>query len=132
MSTWVTVEGLRGAAYGIDIPAGDAVDASLQRLIDKAEARLLAALPSIPERIAAGTLNPSLVAGVVEDMVLRVVGNPRGVRQVSIDDYSETIDRAVSSGSLYLSDDERKLLAGLRRGAVGSIKLATPVWWLRG
>ena len=41
MSVYVTVTGLREAAFGIDIPQGDVVDAALQRLIDKAETRLL-------------------------------------------------------------------------------------------
>lgn len=132
MSVWVTVTELRSAAYGLNVPAGTDADASLQRLLDKAEARLLAVLPSIPERVTAGTLSRDLVAGVVEDMVLRVVNNPRGIRSMSIDDYSETIDRAASSGALYLSDAERKLLAGPGRGAVGSIRLGTPAWWVRG
>ena len=133
MSVYVTVTGLREAAFGIDIPQGDVVDAALQRLIDKAETRLLAAFPSIPARIAAGTLSVDLVAGVVEDMVLRVASNPRGVRSLSIDDYTETLDRAVSSGVLYLSPEELALLAGPMRagGAFGSIKLRTPAWWIR-
>jgi hypothetical protein len=37
--------------------------------------------------------------------------NPRALRQVSIDDYSETIAQAVSAGELYLSDREAALLA---------------------
>ena len=56
MSVYVTVTGLREAAFGIDIPQGDVVDAALQRLIDKAETRLLAAFPSIP---AIPTISPA-------------------------------------------------------------------------
>jgi len=35
-----------------------------------------------------------------------VLSNPGGVYQESVDDYSYTRDRAVSSGLLYISDDE--------------------------
>lgn len=132
---YVTPEGLRTAAYGLDIPEGDQVDVALSRLIEKAEERLLARIPSIPARVAAGTLRVGLVAGVVEDMILRVVSNPRGVRSMSIDDYSETLERAASSGGgLHLTQDEIDLLAGPSRagGAFGSIRLGTPAWWLRG
>lgn len=131
---YVTPDGLRTAAYGIDIPEGENVDASLARLIEKAEGRLLARVPSVPARVAAGTLDGALVAGVVEDMILRVVSNPRGVRSMSIDDYSETLERAASGAGLYLTPDEVALLAGPSRagGAVGSIRLGTPAWWLRG
>ena len=133
MSTFLTVEGLRAAAYGIDIPAGVAVDAALQGLIDKAEARLVASIPSIPDRVAAGTLSVDLVKGVVEDMALRVVSNPRGLRSVSIDDYSETLDvGAGSSSGLYLSAAERSLLeiASRARPAFGSIRVGANGWWL--
>jgi hypothetical protein len=53
-------------------------------------------------------------------MALRVLRNPNGVRQWSVDDYSETRDSALSAGSLYVSDDEAALLSGTaarRRGA---------------
>lgn len=132
MSVYVTVEGLREAAFGVDIPSGGHVDTALQRLIDKAEGRLLAAIQSIPGRVADGTLPADLVAGVVEDMVLRVAVNPRGLRSLGIDDYTETIDSAVSSGALYVSPAELALLGGASaRGRVGSIRLGTPAWWVR-
>lgn len=38
--------------------------------------------------------------------VLRVMKNPDGKRQESIDDYSWTRDQAVSAGLLYFGDDE--------------------------
>jgi hypothetical protein len=39
-------------------------------------------------------------------MVLRVLTNPDGKRQESIDDYSYTVDSSRSRGEVYLSDDE--------------------------
>lgn len=43
---------------------------------------------------------------VVCAMVLRVLTNPDGKRQESIDDYSYTVDSSRSTGEVYLSDDE--------------------------
>ncbi|MFJ9628090.1 Gp19/Gp15/Gp42 family protein [Streptomyces sp. NPDC101175] len=39
-------------------------------------------------------------------MVLRVLTNPDGKRQESIDDYSYTVDSSRSRGEVYLSDEE--------------------------
>jgi hypothetical protein len=39
-------------------------------------------------------------------MVLRVLTNPDGKRQESIDDYSYTVDSSRSRGEVYLSEDE--------------------------
>jgi len=39
-------------------------------------------------------------------MVLRVLTNPNGKRQESIDDYSYTVDSSRSRGEVYLSEDE--------------------------
>ena len=127
-----TVQDIPDAAYGATTPEGPSVEAALDRLITKAEARLLVAVPSIAVRLAAGTPDASLVAGVIEDMVLRIVRNPNGLRSVSIDDYQATVDRALSSGELYVSDAEVALLSPVvsptRR--VGSIRIGVPEWRL--
>lgn len=52
-----------------------------------------------------------LVVQVQCAMVLRVLRNPDGVLEQTIDDYRRRLDAAVSSGSLYLSDAERRLLS---------------------
>jgi hypothetical protein len=39
-------------------------------------------------------------------MVLRVLTNPDGKRQETLDDYSYTVDSSRSRGEVYLSDDE--------------------------
>jgi Phage protein Gp19/Gp15/Gp42 len=56
-------------------------------------------------------LDPALVVAVESAMVLRVLRNPDGKRQESIDDYSWTRDNAVSAGLLYATDDELAMLA---------------------
>jgi hypothetical protein len=53
---------------------------------------------------------------VMATAVLRVMKNPDGKRQESIDDYAWTRDQAVSAGLLYFSDDE---LNGLIVGGGG-------------
>jgi hypothetical protein len=58
----------------------------------------------------------ALVVRVESAAVKRVLMNPGAVRQhsESLDDYSQsdTIDSAVSTGALYVSDDEWALLDG--------------------
>ena len=46
------------------------------------------------------------VVRVLATAVLRVMKNPDGKRQESIDDYSWQRDQAVSAGLLYISDEE--------------------------
>ncbi|GAA4123275.1 hypothetical protein GCM10022215_29780 [Nocardioides fonticola] len=46
------------------------------------------------------------VTRVLATAVLRVLKNPDGKRQESIDDYSFTLDNSRSAGELYISDDE--------------------------
>lgn len=128
----VTAEDIRDAGFGLTIPAGEAVDKQLVGLVAKAKARLLALVPSLPRRVTAGTLDEQTVKGVIEDMVLRVVKNPRALRQLGIDDFQATIDTAVSSGALYLTPDERLLLSPKRRRAIGSVQIGVPRWRLPG
>lgn len=90
-----------------------------QAALDDAWAVLLFYASSVEAQIAAGSLSVDLVKAIVCAMVLRAVRNPDGARtrSVSIDDYTEsfTLDSAVSTGSLYLSDDELRWLGATRR-----------------
>jgi len=95
-------------------PLADAEIAAATELIEEALVILTAevsGLDSKPE---------NLVRLVVVKMVRRVLKNPDGfrIKNESIDDYSEggTIDSALSSGELYVSDRELKWL-GVRSGA---------------
>ncbi len=78
---------------------------------DAWEVILLRRDPTIETRLEAGTLSPGVVRYVVSAMVLRVLKNPEGKRQESLDDYSYTRDASLSSGSLHVSPDELALLA---------------------
>lgn len=100
------------AAYGVTLTT-DQVQA-LPVLIRKAQDLLPVATETW---ITAGRLSGDTVASIVEDMVVRVVRNPRAFRQVSIDDFSATVDNTLSSGALYLSPDElERLTPGARSG----------------
>lgn len=88
-------------------------------LLDDAYARVVARVPSVagwvsdPDRMR-------LVVQVQCAMVLRVLGNPDGKLEETIDDYRYRLDAAVSSGALYVSDAEAALLGstpGMSDGA---------------
>lgn len=128
----VTPQDIRNAAFGIKVPTGTVADVQLAALIEKAKNRLVPGIVSLTRRVEAGTLEEQTVNGVIEDMVLRVVKNPRSLRQLGIDDFQTTIDSAVSTGALYLSDYERELLAPKTRGALGSIRIGVPSYRLPG
>lgn len=82
---------------------------------------LRAEFVTIDDRIAAGSLSAVLVKGVVVAMILRAMKNPSGYRSVqeSIEDYSttKTRDSALSTGDVYLSESERKVLSRRASGA---------------
>lgn len=93
-------------------------------LLEDAWLILKARISGAEARLDAATLSPQLVVAVEAAMVLRVMRNPDGLRQESIDDYSWTRDNAVSSGLLYLSDDELAMLEPA--GAVSGAFTITP------
>jgi len=80
-------------------------------LLDDAWAIALTRRPSLDMDVANGVVSWGLAVAVISAMVLRVLRNPNGVRQWSVDDYSETRDSAVSAGVLYVSDEELALLS---------------------
>ena len=67
--------------------------------------------PTIDTRLDAETLAVGLVRQVLAQMVMRVLKNPDGIRQESIQDYSQTRDDNTASGLLMVTDAELDLLA---------------------
>lgn len=129
----VTAKDIRDAAYGVTIPSDPdgKIDAQLDRLIAKAEMKLPGVC--VDRRLASGALDADEVRSVIEDMVIRVTKNAGGFRQRSIDDYSVTLDTAISSGALYLSPSEREQLCPpTRQGRVGSVRIGIPAWRVPG
>ena len=122
-------------ATALDVAAGfrpltEAEALIVPTLLDRAEAILLASVPSLPARVSDGSLSVASVVLTEAAMVERVLRNPDGRRQgsQSIDDFTEswTIDNAVSSGALYLSEIELAMLQPHPRGLrVGTIRLGS-------
>ena len=78
--------------------------------LDDAWAMLLHRRPSLEANITAGTVSEENVVRVVATMVLRVLKNPDGLLEESIDDYRYRRDALVSSGALQVIDDELETL----------------------
>lgn len=69
-------------------------------------------IPGVERRMAlpesdSNRLREETVTRVVVAMVIRVLRNPDARRQLGEDTFQETIDQAVSSGQLYISEVER-------------------------
>ena len=115
MATYATVDDLRDRFEG-DIP--DSLEEKLTVRIEDAE--LIVARPmrgDIAAWIAAGKTTAAEVKMVLCNMVLRVLRNPTGTTTQSAGPFTATLDKAVASGKLFLTRDDRKAL-GLRRGRV--------------
>ncbi len=80
-------------------------------------------IPGVVRRLALEPVDPSYlrkesVARVMVAMVIRVLRNPDARRQLGEDTFQETVDQAVSSGQLYISEVERGRLLASAEGDV--------------
>ena len=102
-------------------------DMQVSALLDAVEIVIRQRVSDVMERAIADELFMSLVCLVEAKAVRRVMMNPDGVRQRSetVDDFtqSETLDTAVSTGDIYLTDDEWQLIGGGSSSA-GSFSMA--------
>lgn len=127
----VTPDDIREAAFGVNIPAGSEIDTQIEGLVAKAGRIIVNQVPNLTARLASGKVTLDDIQDVIEAMVVRLVRNPSGYRQIGIDDFQATIDTTLSAGGLYLSEDERKRLDGPRKSRkIGSARLALPDWRL--
>lgn len=62
--------------------------------------------PSLEDDMMAGTVSEGNVIRVVTAMVLRILRNPEGKLEETIDDYRYRRDSLVSSGALHVTSDE--------------------------
>ena len=74
------------------------------------EARILARIPDLQERIDAGTLSLEVVQQVIADVVIRRLHNPEGKVSERIDDYSYTLSATARHADLWLTEAEWGLL----------------------
>lgn len=92
---------------------------------------ILARVPSVADRLDALPADLAFKALVVQvecAMVLRVLSNPDGKLEESVDDYSYRIDAALSTGALYLSDAEEDVL-GIGDGLSSDAFTIKPAGW---
>lgn len=80
--------------------------------------------PTLEADITAGTVLEGNVVRVVSAMVLRVLRNPEGKVDESIDDYRYRRHELVASGVLHVTDDE--LASVTPASAAGSAFTITP------
>lgn len=101
-----------------------------QALLGYASEMLRATFTDIDDRIAAGKLSPGLARLAVVQMVKRVLANPDGVRQESIDDHSVTYDIDVARQGLRITDSEVRLVRSLPAGrsSAGTIRTTPGLW----
>ncbi|MEU3599889.1 hypothetical protein ABZ714_14355 [Streptomyces sp. NPDC006798] len=94
-----------------DLPA---TQPQVETLLSDAEAILLREFPNLVADVTAGTIPESLVVMVEVNMVTRRLRNPAGVRSIQegAGPYQQTITHGGDDpGSLYLTDEERRLLS---------------------
>lgn len=128
VTRWLTFEELVDAAFGLDIP--ETARRSAERLIEKAERKLLDRVPGLESRLAAGMVAEDTMRGVVEDVVLRVIRNAFGLTgEGTAGGFSRQFDRLASSGRIeVLREDVKDLMPPRRR--VGSVRIGMPNWRL--
>jgi hypothetical protein len=85
-----------------------------EQKIDEAARLLIAKVPSIPNRLANGTIDSDLVKDIVLKAVMRVVRNSKGLTSVGEDGVQLVFNPNVSSGDLYYSKADLLLVVGTR------------------
>jgi len=102
-------------------PLTEAETVAATALVPRATVLLGVKVPSLDAKPDA------LVKFVIENMVRRVLKNPDGyrIRNESIDDYTEggTIDSSLSTGELYVSDEELSYFGVRTAGKAFEVRL---------
>lgn len=88
-----------------------------QTLMDDTWAMLTGRLSALEANLTAGTVSPANVVRVVCAIVVRVLRNPEGLLEEQSDDYRYRRDQAVSTGQLFVTDQE---IADLSPGYAGT------------
>lgn len=83
-----------------------------QALLDDGWEQIIARVPGVVQRLAAGTLRAGVVIAVLRQAVIPVVLNPEGYLEESIDGWTGRRDSATSTGRLLLSDADLSALYG--------------------
>lgn len=122
MATWTSSQDVLDLWVGDNKPEDVEL---INALIKKAETIILATYPQIQARIDAGTLNINVVIYTVAEMVERVLRNPEGKSQYSYTTgpFTESASYTQASKGIYLTNEQKKLLAPDTAGKAKSIDL---------
>lgn len=94
-----------------------------QAYLEDAWALVTGRLPSLEANMTAGSVTVANVVRVISAMVIRVLRNPDGKSEESIDDYRYRRDSLVSSGILAVTDDELADLTPAATRSRNSVRL---------
>jgi hypothetical protein len=98
-------------------------------LLDDVWNMLLMQKPFAEAKVGTSVSFRAVVVQILCAAVLRLLANPDGKYSESIDDYQYTLDKARSTGSLYLSDAELALIgddSGTSSGAYTIVPGGSP------
>jgi len=113
----------------VDLPA---TQPQVETLLSDAESILLREFPNLAADVAADSIPESLVVMVEVAMVTRRLRNPAGVRSIQegAGPFQQTITHGGDDpGSLYLTDEERRLLStNAYKNKAFSIDLTPSTW----
>lgn len=103
-----------------DLTAPEA--ALVDALLADAETMIMVRIPNLYDRLAEVALI-NMITMVEATAVARVMRNPDGVKQETIDDYTMVRDQALASGALYISSTEwAQILPDASAGRRGSLR----------
>ncbi len=126
---WATVQDIQDRWLTGELPA---TDTQIQVLIDDAEDKILTEFPKTLDNIASGVLREGTVRRVVARMVGRVLRNPEGLRttQTTTGPFSDSVTHGGDNpGEVYLTDDDRRDLAGERARRKAFTVSTIPAGW---
>jgi hypothetical protein len=136
--SWTTFADITDRWVGTDAP----IDQTLvETLIDDAEAVILSEYPAIQDRIDDSLLPVNVVKMVVSRMVSRVLRNPESLSywQQQTGPFGQARNFGSENVDIFLTDDEKNLLAPKRRGKAFEVnqapnaRIQEPLtWWETG
>ena len=105
------------------VPLTDQQTANVGVWVGDAWELLTTRRPGLEAAVSAGTVSQRNVVRVVSSMVIRVLDNPAGKSEESIDDYRYKRDQLVASGVLHVTDAELGVLTPSVVGGRRSVRL---------
>jgi hypothetical protein len=103
---------------------GTPTPATVELLRDIAEAKIYRVIPEDQ------AINNAEVKGIALEVVARALRNTNGYSSETVDDYTYRRASGTGAAGVYLTDDERATLAGIRTGSgarVRSVRFSSPL-----